>query len=306
MDWKGLGLSGADIDRLLFHPTASASLDGFADQFYAQRVTVRCAGLRQPVDDLALVDAVRGTLGRVLMETASPPSLRGEPCAWRPACAFDVLFRERPAIAGAAEVKPYVFSAQPAGEGIDVALTLFGLATAWTPVVAEALVRAVRRGIFLRDGIRLPDEVTDVRTAEINTAGPSLRPSDVLLTFSSPLRLRRGAAAVLDGSAMLMSLANRICGVARWHAIEIEEDWVALRRDAVTTAFDMRGMRGVRRERRSGHQGREMPIDGYGGEMLIRNLSEQFGTLLSLGAVVHAGSSASLGLGRYAMAELPV
>ena len=83
--------------------------------------------------------------------------------------------------------KPYVFALFDVDGDLLVRLTLFGFATDWTEVAAEALVRALRGPLSLRR----PLELIDRRYwSEEGLEVPAV-PEALILAFAAPLQLRR-------------------------------------------------------------------------------------------------------------------
>lgn len=297
-----VGETAEEIDALLGAPTRTLTPAEFLAEFYAQEIrigTTLDAGLRH---EPTCIDAIRGALGRRLMEAASEAALAGQPCDFTPACALDVLFRERQMTDGLKVPKPYVLFLDTDGDRLVVGLTLFGIATGWTQEVAHALTRALRGDVVVRHIGRLDAAVTGRQISEIGLEPPGPLPGSALLRFLSPLSLRRGDGQALEGATLLSSLANRASGMARWHGIRLAAEWDWLKQSAANLSITFSDTALTAWTRQSGRQGnRKIGLEGWIGDVhLAGDLSAHLPFLL-IGSETHVGARTALGLGRYAL-----
>lgn len=246
---------------------------------------------------------LRGAWGQQLMRSASPETLAGQPCPWSPPCALEVLFRPQGQAAGGLELpRPYVLavSLEPGQRGLSVRLSLFGAATEYALAAGEALVRALREGQF---HIQDSPESLEVLGREItHLDGPDLAEASLTarLRFLTPLCQRRGNDLLLDPPSLMTGLANRLSGLARWHGLELAEDWRALKDMAQGLQWDLQGGAKVNWQRRSNRQqGRDIPMAGLLGDLYLRGNLLDLAPLLALGQRCHAGGHTAMGLGRY-------
>lgn len=292
--------TGREIDLMLAEPIHEMETTALVSAFRARIIRVTVPGVCAREEIVFLADAFRGALGHALLEQASPEAREGRPCPWRPACALDVLWRERPFTTGMSLPKPVNFAVEPGRESTDLVIRLFGLATGWSNTVAEAAVRAVRAGIRARNGSVVPAAVTDVGTEEI--AGLSV-PSATFthIVFHTPLRWRSQASCDFDPGLFLTMLGNRISGLARWHGVLLRAPWQEVRSRALDLQWNLDAFHPVGMVRRSGRQMRNFSTDAWSGQIDIAGNLDFLGDLLLLGSLTGAGSNAALGLGAYGL-----
>ncbi len=290
--------TGREIDHMLAEPIHDMGTAEFVSAFRARIVRVTVRGVCAPDETVFLADAFRGAVGHVLLEQASPEAREGMPCPWRPACALDVLWRERPFTAGMSLPKPVNFAIEPGRMSTDLVIRLFGLAQGWSTTIAEAAVRAVRKGIRARNGSVVPCEVTDVGTEEI--AGLSAPPATFArIEFRTPLRWRSQTSDGFDPGLFLSMLGNRLSGLARWHGVLLQAPWQDVRTRATDLRWDLDALHPTDMARRSGRQMRNFSAEAWSGRIDVTGAFGFLADLLLLGSLSGAGSNAALGLGVY-------
>ena len=293
------GLAG----RLL-HPARRVALADLPAQWFHNIVEVRCRGGRSLTGDPKFAGAVRGAWGAQLKAAASLEAIAGEACRWQPPCSLDVFFRTQGRITPALEIpKPYVLALRADGADLLVRLTVFGFATDWTEAAAEALVRGCRE-VFFR-GRRL--EVVDRRYWSEDGIAADDVPAALVLAFETPLEIRLKDAAgradgdVFDLGTLVATLGNRISGLARWQDAAVDGDFRALKEQAAALRVQGLDHPPARWRRFSRRQGQWIPMAGRRLVVLIEGRLTELMPLLVIGEICHAGSHASLGLGRYAL-----
>lgn len=135
-------------------------------------------------------------------------------------------------------------------------------------------------------------------------APPGPDPCEASLTarlrFVTPVCQRRGEQVGLHPPSLLTGLANRISSLARWHGVELREDWRALKDIANSLQWEFQNQAMVAWHRRSGRQdGREIPMAGLLGDLYLRGNLVPLAPILALGQRCFAGGHTALGLGRY-------
>ena len=294
-------------DRLL-RPARTLTLAELPGQWFHSIVVVRCRGARVLAGDPKFAGTLRGAWGEQLKATASAEAIAGEPCPWRPPCALDVLFRIQGRITPALEIpKPYVLAVLADGADLMVRLTVFGFATDWTEAAADALVRACR--VVTPRGQRL--EVVDRCYWSEDGIVIGTVPAALVLAFETPLEIRPrqracgvaggGGEAGSDFPMLTASLGNRISGLARWQDAAIEADFRGLKDQAAAVAVRLLEHAPDRWLRFSRRQGQWIPMAGRRLVALIEGDLAPLLPLLAIGETCHAGSHASLGLGRYTL-----
>lgn len=303
----------------LLAPQQRVSLDVLPSLWFHTLVVVRCRGGRALSGQPKVIGKLRGAFGEQLKASASAEALAGRPCPWRPPCALDVLFRPQARITPALEVpKPYVLATLADGEDLVVRLTLFGLATEWTEAAVEALVRACRTLDYRGRQIEVIDREF---WSEERVAAPTAAAAAVL-AFETPLDIRerrrndghelasvRGETAERawegDGEAafdfvrFIATLGNRVSGLARWQDVAVDGDFRALKEQAAAVAVQVQPQPVQRWVRFSGRQERSIPMGGRLQVVLLEGGLGPLLPLLAIGETCHAGSHATLGLGRY-------
>ncbi|MCF8501754.1 MAG: hypothetical protein K9H11_14900 [Rhodospirillum sp.] len=298
---------------MVMHPMDPASrlragveavdLETLAGQW--RSVTLPLTAPRPPMldDGPSLAGRVRGALGRVLSDWAKAGDREA-------AMADHLLFGPLYPFRGRLPVPaPYVVRAGPApGGGLCIQLTLFGFALRWAAVCADALVDGLRGGLTLFSGARVRARlVPDALEINRREALPVL-PLDagVALCFLSPLAVMTDGALTTNGVRLVMGLANRIGGLARWQDLSLNMDFRALRAAAEAVEWDAGALRPVHWVRYSSRQGRAaIPMTGLTGVLTARGPLAPLAPLLSLGAQCHAGGHAVHGMGAYDPLPLP-
>lgn len=291
------------------NPARRIALADLPAEWFHCVTLIRCCGARSLADDPKSMGKLRGAWGEQLKATASDEAIAGEPCPWTPPCALDVFFRPQARLTPALEVpKPYVLALLPDGGDLLVRLTIFGFATDWTEAAVEALVRACRTS---RHNGRVL-EVVDRRYWSEDAVAVTQTPTALVLAFETPLdirdRRRIGVEKVppeergrfkLD--KFVATLGNRVSGLARWQDAEADGDFRALKSHAA--GLDVHELSRVpdRWTRFSRRQEQWIPMAGRRAVVLVEGDLAPLMPLLAIGETCHAGSHASLGLGRYRM-----
>jgi hypothetical protein len=286
------------IQARLLAPSRQVGLAALLPLWSRTRISVRLA-LPRDLADFGLGTRVRGALGHALLRAASPEAIAGRPCSWVPACALDPLFVERASPRGGPWPKPVVPRIIREGDTALVTLDLFGFAANWAEPVADALVAALRGGLRDRHGALCRLDPRERRIEDVPAPVPLPPAMAYALTFSTPLVLRQGEAPQLSAAALVMGLLTRLEGLARWHDLDLMLDWSAVR--AMVNAMELAtpGARLVRWNRASARQGREIPMAGWVGPILLTGEAELLGLLLVLGETAGAGGFTSAGHGQF-------
>ena len=280
-----------------------------AEVWFQQTAVVRIAGAGAAAANPGLPGKLRGALGKALMRGASDDAIAGRPCPWRPACAFDVLFREQARFEGRHGVpKPYVTAVDRAGNDLDLKVTLFGFACDWMDSIRERLVEAARFGLPWRkllSGNASSDRGTHpeirgswIATRESIPAGRA--PEVVALQFLTGVDAT-GCDPLDDPATLIARLARRIDGLARWQdAVVPGHVWEALAPVWKDLHYSV-GLREGTHERYSKRQGRIIRNADLVGHIGIEGDLEPVWPLLKLGEQVHIGRGATAGRGRFAL-----
>jgi hypothetical protein len=292
------------VGGFLRAPAETIDLAAFVGRLQARRIRLRIAGAANASSEPALVGRLRGALGDVLMQTASPQAVAGHPCPWNPPSAFEVLFRKQGRMTPGTDFpSPWVMAAQPRRGNLEVSLTLFGIACEWAPAAAEALVEACQR-IDWRAAARgfVPAVSIIDRRVEASVPPPIPATTSLELEFLSPLVVSSRDAAENAVSAFA-SLGFRLEGLARWHGFTLDKtDWTSLAALLHAAEWNWLDHETIRWSRGSQRQNRWIAMQGVVGRLNIRahgDVVTSIAPLLQLGSLTHVGADVAFGCGRY-------
>jgi hypothetical protein len=290
-------------DRLA-SPSRRVTVEELAATWAEVRIVARIEGYGGFAGDMRLLRRIRGALGQVLMEGASPEAVAGRPCPWRPPCALDVMFREQLRVAQNGLPKPYVLAALRRGEDLEVVLTLFGLAIDWAAAMTHALAAALRHRIDWADQDArhfVPKlAAVDIRLFEVTGVAMPPPRRCVELAFLTPMNAEHDDPA--DRPATVVArLARRIEGLARWQDAVLEADWLMLAEDWNACAYDCRDLRAATVARRSGRSGRDFAMPAVCGALTIAEVPAALWPFLVIGQHTHVGKGAAEGFGRFSL-----
>lgn len=292
--------SPSPLAARLAAPEHRAPADALAAEWFMGHVRLTIAGPVADAPSARLAGRVRGALGAVLRQSASPEALAGRPCPWDPPCALDALYAVQGRVTPALEIpKPYVLALRREGGLLQVDLGLVGFASDWLAEVAAALVVAWRDHLPAARGSTLVGR----RVWGTESVAVPRGARRVVLAFETPLELRFRDGAPASGEAalgsLLASLGNRVSGLARWCDTAIDIDPAAYKAAAAGVAMRVLAQESEAWWRRSSLQARSIPMRGDRPALLLEGDLEPFLPYLAIGEAVHVGSHAALGLGRY-------
>lgn len=290
----------AKIDEALAKPVLAMSITTLDDLFDIDSVCVTAGRPTDFQDYPELAIRIRGALGRVL-HALGPPAFARRHSVARPR-AWDVLFEPR---GPARTAKPMTVDADVRGDLIHVCVHLFGSAGFWLPDVASALVGALESGVAIQERSRhkAPLDVLDLRYERRRLSERcASAPTHARLKFLTPLILRRGDAARIEGRSLLIACLNRVARVAPWQNARLVADWNDLHQGTHAIDFDHSGMLPYGAMRGSRRAQRALPVVGALGHIVMRGPLTPFAPYLQLCELTHVGSQAALGFGRFALA----
>ncbi len=289
-------------------PEASADLADLAAAAKLRHIRFRLSGMAAFAADPGLAGRLRGAFGAVLMQSASPEALRGDPCPWAPPCAFEALFRKQGRMTPGIDFpSPWLISLDPARGDLNVTLTLFGMACEWAPSAADAMTAALlsetdwagKTGLFAP---KKPEILARRLEAADGVHLPAAGVSGCELMFLSPLVISNTEAAD-DPVPAFTGMGHRLEGVARWHGLTLGRvDWHALAQTIRRCEFEWLETQPVSWRRGSKRQGRSIIMSGAIGRLSISarsGMPPEMLTLLALGAAFRIGADAAFGCGRY-------
>ena len=303
-------------------------------------LTVR---LRAPLAARELAGpALRSAFGvglRTRVCATGAPTCAG--CPLRTACAYGVLFdpawpgghAPRWASGGQDAPRPLVLEASPEAKGdlspgalCRFTAVLIGRAVAYAPYIPFVFARLGAEG----RGPGRPAPYTLEAVEAVGADGalaplppgalpPALSGADLLtqpapppgrlaLVFRTPLRLEeRGVPVEPTFPLLVRALLRRLVAFAALHGDEPLEafDERPLLEAAAGIATDTGALRWVDGTRRSVRQGRDVPLGGYVGPLVIEGDLAPFLPLLAAGQWLHVGKGAVMGHGGYTMDPAP-
>lgn len=292
----------SELAQRLANPARLLSLAELAEAWFMARIAVRIEGMAGLAHNLDLLRRVRGGIGRVLCEGASPEAIARQPCPWRPPCALDVLFREQGRVGAHGIPKPFVLAAEPKDGDLVLSLTLFGFASDWSAAAAHALLatvqhridwRALRPELFV-PRLRIAEAV--IRAIEGVRVPPWREVAE--LEFVTPMNAE-GDDPLERPATIVARLARRVQGLAQWHDAAIAADWAALGAVWGGLSYDTASLRVERVWRRSGTQARSYEPPAVRGMLRITGVPPELWPLLAIGQQAHIGKGASEGFGRF-------
>lgn len=272
-------------------------------------ITLVLPGLVGFADHPSIGNKLRGALGMVLLQSASPDVMKRKPCTWRRTCAAEVFFGSRPLISVSGisnEIpKPLVLWTEkgPAG-ALLVRCRVFGFARGWTSAVTEALVEAVQDVVFwqrvARDvGMVSVPRITPMDVAETEDQIQIPQPTMVgaEMVFLSPIDADRGDP-VEQPKLILHRLILRVTLLARWMGVDLGETAGRLlsreRPDEEIELADGFCQEPSRKggQRFANHVAR--PVTFH-----LRGDLSAISPYLAIGELSHVGRGTTVGLGRY-------
>ncbi len=247
---------------------------------------------------------IRGALGHALADAATAPAdgsakrrtLWGWPSAF--AALYGTTWESGVA-------PPYAIAAHDVGQVIEIRLALFGFAAIWTNEVKAALARAVARGIAVASEapVRAPLEILKVEAGPA-TLRPSASTREALLLLKGLLQIRNEESLRYTPEGFVSSLCNRISALAPWQDFRVRTAHLLKCAEAVSLSFEPpRPFAGMRHS--SAQRGRNIPIAGTQGRLMLRGRIEPIVPLLRLGEIAQIGGRTTAGYGHYELAFLP-
>jgi hypothetical protein len=295
----------SDVAERLANPSRLLSFAELAAAWFMARIAVRIEGMAGLAHNLDLLRRVRGGIGQVLCEGASPEAIAGQPCPWHPPCALDVLFREQGRVGAHGIPKPFVLAAEPRGRDLVLSMTLFGFASDWSAAAAHALLATVQHRIdwrALRPDLFVPRlRIADMAMQAIE--GVRVPPwRDIIeIQFLTPMNAE-GDNPLERPATVFARLARRVQGLAQWHDAAVETDWVALGATWGNLPYDTSSLCAERIRRHSGRQRHSYQPIAITGILRVMDMPPDLWSLLAIGCETHVGKGAGEGFGRFLLA----
>ena len=228
-------VAGNLVWQRLLNPQETLGFAGLSEKWQCLDIALMVKDYGMLATHPALLQKLRGAIGRVLMGAASKDSLDQKVCPWQPPCANDVFFGPKPMIKLTRHTheipKPFTLSAIQKGRDLWLTVSLFGFAREWASEMRSALVRAVRERInwkALAGDMFLPLTMElHVKMIEKTLRLSSKLPDRVILNFVTPIDCKNTDPADHPQS-VLSRLVHRVFLLARWHEVQIDTDWKAL------------------------------------------------------------------------------
>jgi hypothetical protein len=301
-------LSVAALADRLLSPAQSVDAMGLLDGWSAVEITALVPGHGVLAGELELLRKLRGSIGDVLLRSASAEARAQRPCPWNPPCALDVMFREQARLPGGRGMpKPWTLSCDRRGADLVVRLTLFGLAGDWAPHVAAALTEALVHKLEWRrirpDLFRPKPQVTSLSVQQVRAAEVPGRGESVRIELVSPLEAE--IADLRDAPwALLPRAARRVELLARWMDLDAPDLVAVAQARARQIEYGVSAIRECRIARRSGRSRASFEQSMYLGEIDLSGPVEPLVPLLRLAQACHIGRGATAGFGRIALRRM--
>jgi hypothetical protein len=242
--------------------------------------------------------ALRGAIGRRLIALADESELAAE-------ALFLLFHADYPLTARLSIPKPMVLSVTVEGNELLIDVTLFGVFDYWREIVFDAAIDALRNGLPLKERGQMR-VAWPVREAlwqrEESITIESVNPFESRLRFLTPLRLggRSAGGHGLDVGDLILSLLDRVSGIARWNFVALDGQWSAWRSQSRQLRVRYENMLPGDWERASsrGHA-HVLAMPGWYLDFVIERPPAELVPILRLGATTFAGADAAQGMGRY-------
>lgn len=285
--------------RRLLSPTTPCTFRELSLQWRHKVITVVAHRPRDFDDGPSLPARIRGAWGRALFMLA----IEGRsPRPGAPSAAATFFGDMGDWCHGLPLPKPFTIQVDCRGETLIVQLIIFGFATFWLNDAVEALLRSLQGGINLRFGspVRASIVPESYKVTDVESLLPSPRAYEARLFFQTPLCIRRDQTLQLDGASVLLSLAHRVAGMARWQDVAVDQQLSAMKKKILDLKIDMGEMELRTWDHFSSRRpGLPTPLNGLIGSMSVCGDLGDVLPILAMGQSCHVGSRASLGLGRY-------
>lgn len=248
--------------------------------------------------------ALRGGWGRQLLAMALEAEAAAPADPFGRANALQAFFRSHAQLtAGYAVPKPFVIGVSSDARTLTVTLSLFGFAGFWRKQAREAMAAALAAGLPLRERgrMRVPYRLLDVAWGRSESVPvPDQAADTLLIRLRTPLCLRASGAIENNLDDFVMSLVNRLSGLARWQGVRIDTDWSGWRDLSKRLRIGIVEHGAYVSERFSSAQpDRRIPHVGVLGAFTLEGPVAAVMPLLILGETAHAGARAAFGFGAY-------
>ncbi|MBX3517849.1 MAG: CRISPR system precrRNA processing endoribonuclease RAMP protein Cas6 [Rhodospirillales bacterium] len=291
------------LKERLESPAITVDFDALPLHWQRTLLVFACERPRGLEDGPWLAAALRGAWGQQLLRATESEGRRATDPFGRPS-ARDVFFRTHAWVTSKLPVpRPFVISITGDGRTMRIALTLFGFAGFWRKDARDAMAAALAHGLPLREGggQRRPWVLRDVYWGRSETVPvPEDIPGEVVVRLTTPLCLKANGPLANDVDELVMSLVNRLSGLARWQGVRIETDWSGWRE--ISKRLSVRWLNSVgytMRRYSSAQPGREIPHAGILGRFSVEGPLQPLMPLLFLGETAHAGARTAFGFGAY-------
>ncbi len=304
-------MTGIGLDHVLTRLAPEGSLLDLAKSWRMDEIDVTLPGMAAFATSPSIGNKLRGSLGSVLLDSASAAVQNKRPCDWSRTSTAEIFFGSRPLLQlgnHSSEIaKPFVFETSGQKDGnLRVKLRIFGRACERTNAVADALITAIYKRIkwtdLAKDGPRFlprkinPSNVKLTSNCPLDIDSPDS--SDIELIFLVPIDADRGNASI-SPLLILERIVRRTALLAPWHGM------------ALTKAYEVL-INAVGRLTIDTCEPTNTPAPGTGGHHMKNRLSPPMRLVLSgplkeilpalaICEYAHVGRGASLGLGRYSL-----
>ncbi|WP_377292723.1 hypothetical protein [Rhizobium sp. SG2393] len=279
-----------------------------AAAFGEAEVTLWLPGLAGLANAISLGPKLRGSLGEVLLQSASPAVRARQPCPWPRHSTADLFFGPGTQVTLAGETqsiaRPFVLFGRAERSGaLSITLRVFGSACERAEAVFDALISAIGKvdwSSLSRDiALGLPSPVTIEKvSARRNDAPFDLRrtSSAADMIFVSPIDADRGDPT-RDPGLLLARLCRRLALLSPWFGLAPDACYAACLHEAEAANITLVEISSVETAPVGGHHFANRLAPPM--HLRLTGLSPAMRLALMIGERVHIGRGASIGLGRY-------
>jgi len=228
-------MSSNYLNERLLEPNHKTDLLGLASVWRQCTINLVLEGMAGFAHSPSLLNKVRGSFGRVLVERGSQFVRDRKPCQWNPVCGAEVFFARKPIVKigpySSEITKPYILRVSSDQKNLVISLGMFGVAGEWRREVEACLIEALQSRVRWKN---LAKDVTEtvpdfVRVlSSVNTSIDSLEisspPLETRISFLTPVDAERGVF-IEQPYLIFERLMRRIYMMARWHFLELDQSW---------------------------------------------------------------------------------
>lgn len=292
------GLSSHELTELVSNPPLKVTALQLPKLLAQRDIIIQTRTQATGASVMAVLQAVRGALGKLTLIGASDEARADKACTFIPASLHDLMFFKRQDPSGRILTPPYRFGLDISHQGdFVVTLRLFGVAVDWAPAMAELLALVLTNPIYV-DSMGKCLLGLKSRHVKDTLTKPLYPDIGVQFVTKTPVRQRSGHTLNLTEQGLRAALLQRFLNLCAWHGVWPSEQPAELKSAVDGMPMRLEPLYVNNTSRYSGRQKRRMHVAGWQGYLIVQPLSELSSTIVSVAMENGIGSSTSLGYGR--------